>query len=373
VLAGRWCWQAPPGYVNVDSKDGANIIPDVKSAHLIRKGFELIATGLHTQADVLRTITAEGLRNRRGNLFNAQEFQRILRNPVFAGWLCPPSMPDLRVKGRHQPIVSQALFDKVQDVLDGKKPIATSKRSINPNFPLRRLLRCGSCGNPLTAAFSRSKTGKRYGYYFCFHRGCRAVKSTQADALEEQFRSLLGQLQPRPEVAAEFPKIAARVWETQQEQSEKDSKKLRAQLERQKQLKSELLRSKLRGEVCQDDYREENERFTREIADTERELRAVEAATANRDAFVRFCELSMVDIPRIWQSANDDQRRRVRNILFPDGILVGVDRKISNPQNCSLFNVLAGMMRKKPGVSRIGCPPGIRTPITCSRGRCPSR
>lgn len=105
VFAGRWPWPAPPGYVNVDVKDGPNIIPDDRCAPHIRKCFELIATGLHTQVDVLRMVTANGLRNRRGRLFNAQEFQRILRNPVFAGWICPPSMPDLRVKEKHRPLI----------------------------------------------------------------------------------------------------------------------------------------------------------------------------------------------------------------------------------------------------------------------------
>ena len=363
VFAGRWPWPAPPGYVNVESKDGANIVHDVNNAHLIRKSFELIATGLHTQADVLRTITAEGLRNRRGRPFNPQEFQRILRNPVFAGWLCPPSMLDVRSKGKHQPIISEALFDKVQVILDGKKPITTVKRRANPAFPLRGLFRCAICGRPLTASFSRSKTGKRYPYFFCFKRRCLSVKSTQAQVLEGQFLSLLGQLQPRPEIAAEFATIAAQVWDAQQEDTEKRTRKLTSQLEEQKNLKSELLRAKLRGEVCQSDYEDGNAEFSREIRETEKELRALDSANANRDAFLQFCELALVDIPQVWRTANEDQRRRVRTILFPDGILVGADRKISNPQNSSLFSVLAGIMAKKPQFSKVGCPPGIRTPI----------
>jgi site-specific DNA recombinase len=363
VLAGRWPWPAPPGYVNVKVKDGANIIPDVLSAHLIRKGFELMATGVRTQADVLRTVTAEGLRNRRGRLFNAQEFQRILRNPVFAGWLCPASMPDIRVIGKHQPIISQELFDKVQDVLDGKKPVATPKRRSNPAFPLRGLLRCESCRKPLTATFCRSKTGKRYPYYYCRTLGCRIVKSTQAHVFEDQFTSLMNRLQPLPEITAEFSSIAAHVWDAQQRDTEKSAKKLAVRLEEQKRLKSELLRSKLRGEVCQSDYEEGNAEFSREIKEIEKQLRTVEAATAGRDGFVRFCELAIVDIPGVWRSANDDQRRRVRQILFSDGIFVDANRKLSNPQNCSLFTVLAGMMAKKSDFSTVGCPPGIRTPI----------
>ena len=363
VLAGRWPWPAPPGYINVDARDGANIIPDVQSAPFIRKCFELIATGFYTQADVLRRITEDGLRNRRGRLFNAQEFQRILRNPIFAGWLCPASMPDVRVKGKHQPIISQELFDKVQDVLDGKKPIPTPKRRTNPAFPLRGLFRCASCGGPLTASFCRSKTGKRYPYFYCFRRGCLSVKSTRADALEDQFMSMMGRLEPRPEIAAEFATIAAHVWETQQEDTERRSQKLTARLEEQKRIKSELLRAKLRGEIQQSDYEEGNAEFSREIREMEKQLRHLDSATAGRDAFVQFCELAIVGIPKVWRCANEDQRRRVRTILFPDGILVGSDRKISNPQNCLLFNLLAGMMAKKPAISRIGCPPGIRTPI----------
>jgi hypothetical protein len=69
-------------------------------------------------------------------------------------------------------------------------------------------------------------------------------------------------------------------------------------------------------------------------------LRSIGTATADRDAFVQFCELAIVDIPRVWQCATDDQRRRVRQILFSEGILVDGERKLSNLQKGSLFNVL---------------------------------
>jgi hypothetical protein len=121
------------------------------------------------------------------------------------------------------------------------------------------------------------------------------------------------------------------------------------------------------------DYEQGNAEFSREIVDLERQLGGIDTATADRDAFVQFCELAIVDIPRVWQCATDDQSRRVRQILFSEGILVDGERKLSNPQNRSLFNVLESMMGQKPAKLKVGCPPGIRTPITCSRGRCPSR
>ena len=73
----------------------------------------------------------------------------------------------------------------------GREKADDDKRRANPAFPLRELFRCATCGGPLTASFSRSKTGKRYPYFFCFKRGCLSVKSTQAQVLEGQFLSLV--------------------------------------------------------------------------------------------------------------------------------------------------------------------------------------
>jgi DNA invertase Pin-like site-specific DNA recombinase len=137
ALAGRWPWPAPPCYVNVDSKDGANIVPVLASEPLLRRCFELIATGIHTQTDVLRRVSEDGLRNRRGRPLSTSEFNRLLRNPVYAGWVCPPSMPDVRVKGLHRPIVSQELFDRVQDVLDGKNG-SSSQEARKPRVSFAR-------------------------------------------------------------------------------------------------------------------------------------------------------------------------------------------------------------------------------------------
>lgn len=182
------------------------------------------------------------------------------------------------------------------------------------------------------------------------------MKSTQVQDLENQVMAMMGMLEPRPEIAAEFSAVVPRVWDSQQGDCEKRANKLTARLEEQKQLKSELLRAKLRDEVCQSDDEEGNTEFSREIREIERQLRTFDAATADRNGFLRFCELAIADIPSVWRVANEDQRRRVLNLLLPNGILVGADRKISNPQKCSLFNMLAGMMSKKPGFLRMAAP-----------------
>ncbi len=79
------------------------------------------------------------------------------------------------MRGRHKPIVSQERFERVQDVLDGKKIKAVAKHKHNSAIPLKPFVRCEVCGPPLTAGFARGKMGQRYPLYWCRKPGCRAV------------------------------------------------------------------------------------------------------------------------------------------------------------------------------------------------------
>lgn len=57
------------------------------------------------------------------------------------------------MKGNFEALVSEELFIKVQDVLDGKRvPVPHKKAS--EAFPLRGFIRCCECDKPLTAGFA---------------------------------------------------------------------------------------------------------------------------------------------------------------------------------------------------------------------------
>jgi hypothetical protein len=102
-------------------------------------------------------------------------------------------------------------------------------------------------------------------------------------------------------------------------------------------------RAKLRGEVSQHDYEQANVEFTREMSNIERQLSEPSTTRRSADAFVRFCELAIADIPAVMEQAHADQRRRVRQLLFSDGILLNSERELSNPGNlrCSVsWNLL---------------------------------
>lgn len=75
------------------------------------------------------------------------------------------------INGTHQPIISEALYYRVQDVLDGRKrPTYRPKIRTNKDLQLRDFLLCRKCGKLLTGSSSKG----RYEYYTYYHcrKGC---------------------------------------------------------------------------------------------------------------------------------------------------------------------------------------------------------
>jgi DNA invertase Pin-like site-specific DNA recombinase len=223
VAAGRFPWRAPLGYLNIGGNEGPNIKPDEERAPRIRRAFELMATAGYEKTEVLRIVTEEGLVTARGLPLSPQTFQAILRNPLYAGLLRLQNDGNSElIRGLHEPIINRELFERVQAILEGRKPNTAPKRKFNPELPLKCFVRCAPCRTPLTGGLAQGRT-KKYARYWCRKQGCRAVKESSAD-LEEKFLEFLSRVRVCPEIVANVPLVAARVWAEKQGDREKTAK-----------------------------------------------------------------------------------------------------------------------------------------------------
>src|ERR1017187_1884642 len=202
---GHWPFGAPTiGYLNVRDKDKKSVVAvDPESAPLIERGFKQFSTGLYTDLEVRKELTALGLRRRKGNIISRQNFSNILRNPFYVGWLVVGPWGE-RKRGNFPPLVDQETFDKVQAILDGKLPKTTPESLGRPEFPLRRYAKCGKCGARLTATWVKGGQGKRYPYYACSEH-CRGI-GIRAEELERKFLEILDRFRMEPEIVALFQK-----------------------------------------------------------------------------------------------------------------------------------------------------------------------
>ena len=86
----------------------------------------------------------------------------MLRDRFYLGYV---RHKDTEYPGRHEPILSEELFTKVQEVLDGQRGGGTRAR-VHHHY-LKGTVWCARCHKRLILIPGKSKSGTRYFYYLC--------------------------------------------------------------------------------------------------------------------------------------------------------------------------------------------------------------
>jgi site-specific DNA recombinase len=323
--AGKWCHKPPVGYMSDASVPGG-LRRDPDRAHLIRQGFEMYASGSLTKAAVLATITALGLNlPKNAKPVSLQTFDKILRSPVYAGWIVSDKS-EIMLVGKFEPIVEIELFDRVQQQLRAKGPKLAEKRSRHKeDFPLRVFVRCGTCGKGITGSFATGRKGRKYPYYTCRSAGCRAVKFSR-DELHQLFIERLHSLGVSGSFIPLFREILEGVWKHKM----LDQTKLQAQVQGRiadlESRKRKLTDAMLDGRIQQAVYEEEMSGVGTAIqklrAETAEQLPKIQEVQRLLD----FAEWMLDRVAGLWNTASMETRMRIQTALFPDGITVGKER-----------------------------------------------
>jgi len=345
--AGRWLWVAPLGYLNDTSTK--RVVFDPERAPLVTKAFELLATGTSI-GDVMRQITALGLRTRKGRMIQKQTFSRLVRNPFYAGWIVNG---DTRVRGAHDALVTDEMFEEVQARLSGHAP----REPERDEFPLRGFVRCARCGKNLTAGWVTGRNQK-YPRYWCWTKGCRAV-TVRAERLEGSFRTLLGIIQPEAHLLASLPTLAARSWEQRKERIATDARSLARRLQDQTTLNEKTIKAKLLGELTEDDFRTMKTSIDRETQQIQAQIAALDAESSSMQTLMQQTDEAVIHFGHSWESAVPTRKREIQTALFPDGLAYDPETFLFCPANASLIQLLTDVLEDMGVEKNFGVPDGI--------------
>ncbi|MFA5125103.1 MAG: recombinase family protein [Patescibacteria group bacterium] len=176
---GIWPVFAPLGYLNNHQTKGIDL--DRERAPLVKKCFELYATGEYTLKALRDVVSQAGLRSYRGNILAVACVQRMLKNSIYYGLF---KFNDEIHEGTHEPIISKKLFDEAQQVMSnrGKK-----KRKRKHEFAFSGLMKCGKCDCLITA-----EKQKGHNYYRCTKKkqACDE-KYLREESLVEQMKEMI--------------------------------------------------------------------------------------------------------------------------------------------------------------------------------------
>lgn len=195
---------APLGYLN-DLKN-KSIILNKHKAPIIKQAFERYSQNRFSLEDISVFLFANGIETKKTNVKNGiggravkrDQAAYILANPFYCGLF---RYGGELFPGKHEPLVSKQLFDKVQEIL---KQRSKNRVKVFAPQPLCGLLRCAECHCMITAEnkTKHQKNGNTH-YYTYYHCGKRRQPCSQpcirAEELERQLSKLLTNYAMPPE------------------------------------------------------------------------------------------------------------------------------------------------------------------------------
>ncbi len=191
VRRGEYPGPVPLGYLNdVRSK---TVMVDRKKSLIIKKAFELYAENSSRLEDISDFLAGQGIKTRNNKHLIKDQISRMLTNPFYLGFFRYGG--ELH-EGKHTPIISKSLFDKVQAILKDRSRARHSPK--NRPQALCGLLHCETCRMMITGEkrIKRQKNGNvhEYVYYHCSKKSKTVICSEpciREEALVKQLSSLL--------------------------------------------------------------------------------------------------------------------------------------------------------------------------------------
>ncbi len=305
---GIWPSFAPLGYLNVDTNGKRHIVLDSETAPLIRRLFELYATGDYSLLEVTHQINEEGLANRTSKRpVTKSAVHKMLSNPIYYGdfmW------NGNHYQGSHAPIVSKELWDKVQQVLHTRGNRRT--RHQKHWWAFQGLVSCAHCGCALVA---EKKKGK-YVYYHCTgNKGKCGEPWVREEELSQQFGDALKALHFDPDIL-EWVRDTLRASHVDEKEFHN---KVVAELQKRYQKLQDRIDAmyvdKLDGNISGAYFEEKSAEWRKEQADTRRKIEVHEQANQSYiEEGIQLLELADKSYD-LYSAQPPEEQRRLLNCV----------------------------------------------------------
>jgi DNA invertase Pin-like site-specific DNA recombinase len=266
---GYWCRGAPTGFLNARDRNGKPILrPDAAQWTLLREGLLMQLSGQYKTTEVARELGRRGLRSSKGNPVSKQGWEKICRNPIYGGWVRGEWTDGQFVRAKFKGPLSPEEWHRLQQVLDGRNTVARRlpRQKLNPEFPLRRFLRCPQCDSPVRGYPAVKKNGRRFCYYDCKNPACRF--RIPIEKAHQMFVELLVKWTPNAAVLEQFRRVVLETWEERSRELRTESTTLQrsvASLREEKESLVELMKRAKGNESLLDTLQREFARVDRDM------------------------------------------------------------------------------------------------------------
>lgn len=327
ALQGYWQFPSVVGYdTHKVANDAGKPRPTLKQnlkAPLVRQVLERFSRGDITKAELTRYAVDIGLRSKYGKKMGEDAIHKMLKNPLYAGFVTGKLTDHQLVEGKHEPIISRETFEMNQTLLFGKnKRKGEVHQKYNPDYPLRGEVLCMHCKQPLYASAPRTGAGGKSPRYHCSRPSCKGIaKSVKASQMHDDFEDALKRIKPTDEFIKLHKEVL--ITEAANQLGNLNSKlaKVRSKLDHIAQQRLKATRKFNNDELTLEEKNDLMDDLDKEKLRVQEEERVLEQQQRIRESDIELALNTMRDIDKQWSNATAEAQRRFQKMLFPKGLV----------------------------------------------------
>ena len=326
LLKGKCTNKAPRGYVNKRTEKGEPYVDiDEPQARTIRQVFQEVAKGFEAPNCIRRRLCPT---------IPKDAFYRMLRNIFYIGLIRVPAYNDEKeqiVKGQHDAIIDTETFDKVKDILSGKRKHEPKvNKTIDPDLFLRKYIVCPICGHSITGGTSTGKGGK-YKYYNCCQDGKHLRRP--AEFVNDKFANWVGGLRPNKEVLDLYIEVLQDLRGEHKQDIEKQVEALRKEID-----KVEALRNGADDKFCEGNLTSEahtriTERYEKQIKELQERINLLQSDTKGLKDKIDYSVNIIANLRNFMIDAPVKTKCKILSSMFPKKIEFDGEKYRTNEYN----------------------------------------
>jgi DNA invertase Pin-like site-specific DNA recombinase len=293
--------------------------PDENIFPIIQKGLKEFSKGIFTQAEMKELFDKLGLSKIRGRKTAPQFVSNIFGKYLkfYAGIIVNPWTKE-EIQALHKPMITKEEYFKIRIILAGGST-KVKRIKMNPDFPLRRTVKCGCCGMPLTGSCSHGNGGNYY-YYHCYNKECSMYgKVINKNKLESDFVKYLDRITPQKAFLNFFKDTVLDFWNDKGANIKTEAQKYEKHLAILEEKRKRIFDMREDGSYTPEEFKERKEEIENAIMTTKISLSESRIDQFDIESAISYANKFISSLSRQWLDLAVSHSR-FQKMILPDGI-----------------------------------------------------
>ena len=334
VRSGGTAGKAPLGYLNTriyeTGVETRTVEVDPERSPLVQWAFERYAEGNISVADLTDELAARGLTTVPARLYPSKAVSKryihaMLSNKYYLGILtyCGVEYP-----GNHEPLISQGLFDRVQQTLSSRRQ--GERRRKHDHF-LKSTAWCGDCGSRMILQKPTNHQGLQYEYFVCNGRLSKRTNchlpAVPVEWLEGQMEELYRRIQvPREILDLLRPRLKEQL-QLHDTSGDEEREQLKAQAQAIRRKQEKLLEAFYDQALPMELMAREQKQLEQSLAQVERRLKSFEGDDVEQDSLLDTALRLASNCYSAYTKASPAQKRLLNQVFFEKVLVCSLEDK----------------------------------------------